>query len=241
MGQSRRAANRNAAPPPLAAKRTAPRSAAGRDTGAREAVILLGGFEPFHGERRNPSLEVARALDGELIAGLRVKALEFPVVYAKAAHRMTGAIARLRPAAVLGLGQAGGRPVITLERIAINLLDGPHADNAGRRKTDHPVVRDGPDAYFARLPLREIVQALKRRGIPAALSLSAGAFMCNAVMYAALHELRQRPDLPCGFIHLPYDTHQAMRHLSAPSMPIEMMLEAVRTAVLKIGESLNAG
>ena len=153
---------------------------------------------------------------------------------------MSGAIARLRPAAVLGLGQAGGRPVITLERIAINLLDGPRSDNAGRREIDQPVVRDGPDAYFARLPLREIEQALERRRIPAALSISAGAFMCNAVMYAALHELRRRPELPCGFIHLPYDTRQAMRHLSAPSMPIEMMIDAVRTAILKIGESLNA-
>jgi len=200
-------------------------------------VILLSGFEPFHGERRNPSLEVARALNGELIAGLRVRTLELPVVYDKAARLMTAAIARVQPAAVLGLGQAGGRTVITLERIAINLLDGPHSDNARRRKTDEPVVRDGPDAYFARLPLRQIVQALKRRRIPAALSLSAGAFICNAVMYAALHELRWRPELPCGFIHLPYDTRQAMRHLSAPSMPVEMMIDAVRTAITKIGES----
>src|SRR5271170_2214924 len=238
MGQSRRAANRNTAPASITATRIPPRSAGKRNNGAREAVILLSGFEPFAGERRNPSREVARALDGELIAGLRVRALELPVTYAKAARLMSGAIARVRPAAVLGLGQAGGRTVITLERIAINLLDGPRSDNAGRRKTDEPVVRDGPDAYFARLPLREIVQALKRRRIPAALSLSAGAFICNAVMYAALHELRRRPHLPCGFIHLPYDTRQAIRHLSAPSMPVEMMIAAVRTAIAKIGESL---
>lgn len=222
------------------ANRSAPGSIGKRDAAAREAVILLGGFEPFHGERRNPSLEVVRVLDEDLIGGLRVKALELPVVYAKATRVITNAITRIRPAAVLGLGQAGGRPVITLERIAINLIDGPHADNAKRHKSDEPVVPGGPDAYFARLPLREIEQALKRRRIPAALSLSAGAFMCNAVMYAALHELRKRPDLPCGFIHLPYDTRQAMRHLSAPSMPTEMMVDAVRTAIVKIGESLNA-
>lgn len=207
---------------------------------ARERVILLGGFEPFHGERRNPSLEVMRALDGTLIGGLRVKGLELPVVYARAMRRMTSAIARFRPAAVLGLGQAGGRPVITLERVAINLIDGPHPDNARRRKNDEAVVRGGPDAYFARLPLREIERALKRKRIPTTLSLSAGAFMCNAVMYAALHELRGRPGLPCGFIHLPFDTRQALRHLSAPSMPIEMMAEAVRIAIAQIGENLHA-
>ncbi len=133
MGQSRRAADRNAPAPLKSAARRAPRSPERAASRAPEATLLLGGFEPFHGERRNPSLEVIRALDDERIAGLRVKALELPVEYGKAARRMVDAIARTRPAAVLGLGQAGGRPVITLERIAINLLDGPGRDNAGRR------------------------------------------------------------------------------------------------------------
>lgn len=206
---------------------------------APQPVILLGGFEPFHGERRNPSLEVARALDRESIGNLRVKSIELPVVYGRAARRLTGAIARMQPAAVLGLGQAGGRPVISLERIAINLADGPYPDNAGRRALDKPVIKGGPDAYFARLPLRAITRAMARRRIPAALSLSAGSFICNAVMYAALHELRRRPAIPCGFIHLPYDTRQALRHPQASSMSLEMMIEATRAAIAVIGESLN--
>ncbi len=223
-----------------AAKRPgAPRAGRRPGADAHEAVILLAGFEPFQGERRNPSLEVARAIDGELIGNLRVRALELPVTYGRATRRIADAIARMRPAAVLGLGQAGGRPVITLERIAVNLADGTQPDNAGRRATDKPVVRGGPDAYFARLPLRRIVRALARRRIPATPSLSAGSFMCNAVMYAALHELRRRPAVPCGFIHLPYDTRQALRHLQAPSMSPEMMIDAVRTAIGVIGESLN--
>jgi len=121
--------------------------------------------------------------------------------------------------------------VITLERLAVNLADGPHPDNAGRRATDKPVVRGAPDAYFARLPLRNILHAMARRRIPAALSLSAGSFICNAVMYAALHELRRRPAVPCGFIHLPYDTRQALRHVREPSMSLEMMIDAARTAI----------
>jgi pyroglutamyl-peptidase len=203
-------------------------------------MLLLCGFEPFRGERRNPSREVVRALDGELIGGLRVRGLELPVVYGRAARRIVATIAHTRPAAVLGLGQAGGRPVITLERIAINLLDGPGRDNAGRRETDKPVIRGAPDAYFARLPLRKMLDALARRRIPASISLSAGTFICNAVMYAALHELRRRPTVPCGFIHLPYDTRQGVRHLRQPSMSLELMIDAVRTAIGKIGESLNA-
>jgi pyroglutamyl-peptidase len=232
MGQPRRPADRNAAPPLGVVKRRRPAP-------AREAVILLGGFEPFHGERRNPSRDVARALDGELVGHLRVKALEMPVVYGRATRQLAAAIARQRPAAVLCLGQAGGRPVISLERVAINLADGPHRDNAGRREADKPVVGGGPDAYFARLPLRQIARAMAARRIPATLSLSAGSFLCNAVMYAALHELRRRPAVPCGFIHLPYDTNQGLRHLHEPSMSKEMMIEAVRTAIATIAAELG--
>jgi len=240
MGQSRRPADRNAKAPLNSAARRTPSSADGANSRAREATLLLGGFEPFHGERRNPSLEVIRALNDQRIAGLRVSALELPVVYGKAARRMVDAIARTRPAAVLGLGQAGGRPVITLERIAINLLDAPGRDSAGRRAADKPVVAGAPAAYFARLPLREILRALARRRIPATLSLSAGTFICNAVMYAALHDLRRRPSVPCGFIHLPYDTDQGVRHLKEPTMSLDLMVAAVRVAIVSIGETLNA-
>jgi pyroglutamyl-peptidase len=229
MGQSRRTADRNAAAFVKKAAQHLSRPPQHRNN--KEPLILLGGFEPFHGERRNPSLEVARALDGDSIGRLRVRALELPVVYGRATRRIIDAIERAQPAAVLGLGQAGGRPVITLERIAVNLADGPKPDNSGRRAIDKPIIRDGPDAYFARLPLREILRAMARRRIPATLSLSAGSFICNAVMYAALHELRARPGVPCGFIHLPYDTHQAIRHLREPSMSIDLMIDAIRTAI----------
>ncbi len=84
------------------------------------------------------------------------------------------------------------------------------------------------------------MRALARRRIPATLSLSAGTFICNAVMYAALHELRRRPAVPCGFIHLPYDTDQGVRHLREPTMSLELMVDAVRIAIMRIGESLDA-
>ena len=244
MGQPRRTADRKAAPKLLTNRHSHPSEpvAKAHRSGkplppSRERTLLLTGFEPFRGERRNPSLEVARSLDGELIGDFRVKAVALPVVYGGAARRIVDLITRIRPAAVLGLGQAGGRPVITLERVAINLLDGPAPDNAGRRLLDKPVIRGGPDAYFARLPLRQILRSLERGKTPATLSLSAGSFICNAVMYAALHELRTRPAVPCGFIHLPYDTRQAMRHRNLPSMSIDLMVGAIRIAIAAIVNS----
>ena len=235
VGQSRRSAYRDAAASRLTPGKRALTSSGTPRGGRAERLLLLAGFEPFGGERLNPSGEIARQLDGELIAGLRVRALELPVTYGRAPALLASALAQLRPAAMLGLGQAGARAAISLERIAINLMDGAARDNQGGRMRDQRVVAGGPDAYFARLPLRQIMRALDRRHIPCELSLSAGTFLCNAVMYAALHELRRRPTVPCGFLHLPYDTAQAVHHRGLPSLPLDLMAAAVRAAIVVIG------
>ena len=202
-------------------------------------IVILAGFEPFRGERINPSWEIARRLDGELIGGLRIKSVRVPVGCAKAARRITGAIARYRPRAVIGLGEAGGRPAISLERIAINL-----ADERGRLAKSGdpgftPVVRGGPDAYFSRSPMRAIIRELDRQDIPASVSLTAGAYACNALMYAALHCLRRKPGVPVGFIHLPYEARQAGRHRSLPSMALATMENAVRIAIAETARAIG--
>jgi len=200
-------------------------------------ILILTGFEPFRGERINPSWEVARGFDGDVIGGLQIKSVRVPVGCAKAARRITGAIVRYRPRAVIGLGEAGGRPAISLERIAINLADERGALSKSGDPGFTPVVRGGPDAYFSRLPLSEIIRELDRREIPASVSLSAGAYACNALMYAALHYLRRKPTIPVGFIHLPYDARQAGRHRSLPSMALAMMEKAVRIAIVETARS----
>ena len=194
-------------------------------------ILILTGFEPFRGERINPSWEIARSLDGDVIGGLQIKSVRVPVGCAKAARRITGAIVRYRPRAVIGLGEAGGRPAISLERIAINLADerGTLASSGDPGMT--AVVRGGPDAYFSRLPLSRIIRELDRKDIPASVSLTAGAYACNALMYAALHNLRRKPSIPVGFIHLPYEARQAGRHRSLPSMPLATMVSAIRIAI----------
>jgi pyroglutamyl-peptidase len=208
---------------------------------ARErGVLLLSGFEPFGGERSNPSWEVAARLDGRAIGGLVVRAIRLPVGTPRAVRAIEAAIRRIRPQAVLGLGQAGGRPAISLEKVALNLVERRAGRESDGGTGGAPVIRGGPDAYFARLPIREILRALERRGIPAALSLSAGAYVCNSVMYAALHALRARPGVPVGFIHLPYATPQAVRRRGAPSMTVEMMAAAVEAAAAAIARNLRA-
>ena len=197
-------------------------------------IIVVTGFAPFSGERINPSWEVARTLDGDVIGGLQVKAVRLPVNCLAAARRVEAAFVRYRPRAILGLGQARGRPALSLERIAINLFQNTKGGALDARNGGHPVIREGPDAYFSRLPMGAILKALERRKIPASISLSAGSYACNAAMYAALHATRRRPNFPAGFIHLPFDAAQSARNPAVPSMPVALMEDAIRAAILVI-------
>jgi pyroglutamyl-peptidase len=205
---------------------------------AASRIFLLTGFAPFGGERTNPSWQIARELDGEEIGAFQIKSVRIPVGCAKAVRRINAAIARYRPRAVLGLGEAGGRTAISLEQLAINL-----ADERGELKTRgnpgvRPVIPDGPDAYFTRIDLQRILIGLDEERIPATISLSAGAYACNALMYASLHLMRRRPRVPVGFIHLPYEERQALRHRSLPSMSLATMEQAVRIAMLTIAAAV---
>jgi pyroglutamyl-peptidase len=197
-------------------------------------IIVVTGFAPFGGERINPSWEVARNLDGDLIGGMQVKSVRLPVNCLAAARRIEAAFVRYRPRAILGLGQARGRPALSLERIAINLFEQRKAGQLGARNNGRPVIANGPDAYFSRLPISAILKALERRKVPASISLSAGAYACNAAMYSALHTTRRRLNFPAGFIHLPFDAAQSARDPMVPSMPIAMMEDAIRAAIAVI-------
>jgi pyroglutamyl-peptidase len=205
---------------------------------APSRIFLLTGFAPFGRERTNPSWQIARELDGEEIGALQIKSVRIPVGCAKAVHRVNAAIVRYRPRAVLGLGEAGGRTAISLEQLAINLAD----ERGGLRiKGDpglSPVIAGGPDAYFTRLDLQRILRGLDDESIPATISLSAGAYACNALMYASLHLMRRRPRVPVGFIHLPYEERQALRHRSLPSMSRATMEQAVRIAMLTVASAV---
>ena len=143
-------------------------------------VVLLFGFEPFGGEEINPAQEVVRELAGERIAGHRVVPAELSVTFDGALAALADVIAREKPALVIGIGQAGGRARISLERIAINLIDARIPDNAGAQPIDAPVIDGAPAAYFASLPVKAMLAAMQSAGVPAELSFSAGSYVCNA-------------------------------------------------------------
>lgn len=196
---------------------------------ARMRTILVTGFEPFGGERINPSAEIARQLHGTQIGGARVVGVVLPCVFGASVEELKRALRAANPQWVICLGQAGGRSAITPERVAVNLDDAPIPDNAGRQPREMPVVRGGPVAYWSTLPIKAIVTRLKAENIPAEISRTAGAFVCNHVFYALMHALRRRPGVRGGFIHVPWLPEQAKN--GQPSLPLEMMTAAIRRAV----------
>ena len=144
--------------------------------------ILLTGFEPFGGSLVNPSAEVVRALAGHQIGNVDLHTILLPVTCDGGPAMLLQAIESVEPDIVLCLGQAGGRSTLSLERVAINLLDFSMPDNAGKNMTDEPIIADGPAAYFATLPVRLLLTAIRKAGVPAELSLTAGAYLCNQVL-----------------------------------------------------------
>ena len=191
-------------------------------------IILITGFEPFGGEMRNPSKEIARALDGRVIADCRVAGVVLPCVFREALAELSRQLRVRRPVRVICLGQAGGRAEITPERVAINIDDARIADNAGAQPVDLPVVRGGPVAYWSTLPVKAIVVALQQRDIPAAVSQTAGTFVCNHVFFGLMHALRRRRGVRGGFIHVPWLPEQAKP--GQPSLPLATMIDAIAWA-----------
>lgn len=191
--------------------------------------VLVTGFEPFGGAAVNPAQEIARALDGTSLDGHPVIGITLPCVFATAPRVLRAALGRVAPGLVVGLGLAAGRTGITPERVAINLVDARIPDNRGDQPVDRPVRRGGPAAYWSTLPVKAVVAALHGARIPAAVSHSAGTFVCNQVFYHLMHALAPSPRVRGGFIHVPALPGDIA---AAPgSLPLPTQVAGIRLAI----------
>ena len=194
--------------------------------------ILLTGFEPFAGDDINPSWLVAQALHGQFVAGAQVHALQLPCVFGQALTVLQTALQkpRLQPVLVLALGLAAGRAELSLERVAINVDDARIADNAGAQPIDLPVVAGAPVAYFSTLPIKAMVHDMLAAGVPAAVSQTAGTFVCNHVFFGLMHLLRRRRTVRGGFMHVPLLPAQA-GEAGLPGLDLETQCRGVMVAL----------
>ena len=189
--------------------------------------LLVTGFDPFGGQPVNPAREAVLRLP-DTVGGYEITKLEIPTVFGLAAETVLKAADELRPHAILCVGQAGGRSAVTPEVVAINLREASIPDNAGNMPVDSPIMEHAPAAYFATLPVRDMVQAVKEQGIPCALSYTAGTFVCNDLLYTLLHRYRDS-DVQVGFVHIPYLPEQAGE--GGPSMELDTVVEALTAMI----------
>ena len=193
--------------------------------------ILVTGFDPFGGEKVNPALEAVKSLPSE-IHGAEIHWVEIPTVFYRSAEVLEAEIVRFQPDAVLCIGQAGGRASLTPERVAINQDDARIPDNQGNQPIDTPIRLDGEAAYFSTLPIKAMVQAIKEEGLPAAVSNTAGTFVCNHLMYQALYLADKKfPDMRAGFMHIPYMTEQVINKPNTASMNLTDIVRGIEAAI----------
>ena len=186
--------------------------------------LLITGFDPFGGESINPSWEAVKLLPEE-IGEYTVYKLQIPTVFGVAAEKLLEKAEEIQPDVIISVGQAGGRAALTPERIGINVRDARIADNAGISPKDEPIVPGGPDGYFSTLPVKAMIAAITEAGLPAAISNTAGTFVCNDVLYTLLHHYRDT-HVRCGFIHVPYLPQQG-----EPNLTLEQTAQALIAAV----------
>lgn len=189
--------------------------------------LIITGFDPFGGETVNPAWEAVRRLP-DTVGEFRLTKLQIPTRFALAAEAVLAAAETDRPDVILCVGQAGGRSTITPERIAINLNDARIPDNGGYQPTERPIEDDGPDGIFATVPVSAMAEAIRAAGIPAQVSLSAGAFVCNDTLYRLLRHYRGT-QTHVGFIHVPFLPEQAKE--GVPHMELEQIIAGLTAAI----------
>ncbi|MGW4388729.1 pyroglutamyl-peptidase I [Streptomyces sp. NPDC004685] len=194
--------------------------------------VLITGFEPFGGESVNPSWQAASLVAAEPPAGLTVTAVQLPCVFGESVAALRRAVRESGPDLVVCLGQAGGRPGVTVERVAVNVDDARIPDNAGVAPVDEPVVPGGPAAYFSTLPIKACVAAMREAGVPAAVSNTAGTFVCNHVAYGLAHLIAtELPGVRGGFVHVPWAPEQVPDGTAA-ALPAETVAQGLRALLL---------
>lgn len=206
--------------------------------------VLVSGFEPYGEMSVNPTQTLVREAERFDLGGIEVHSVVLPVNYDECVKEITEVIDRIRPDVVLSCGIYPGRAAITPERVGLNVKDTMAedllADKSGRKPVDEPINPAGPDALFSKLPYRRITENLLAADVPSYVSNTAGTYICNNTMYGTLDHIR-RNELPtiAGFVHFPVSTEMATQNPIQPSLPMEIMVEALRIILRTVAEELE--
>lgn len=205
--------------------------------------ILITGFEPFDNEPINPAWEAVKLLPDQIDEHFVIKK-ELPCVFRKAGEVLDACIEAEKPDYVLCIGQAGGNANLQVEKVGINYMDGRIPDNEGFQPIDEFIHEDGENAYFSNLPVKAMVAAIRKAGIPASVSYTAGTYVCNYTLYETLYLIDKKyPHIKGGFMHIPYAVEQGVdKAANMPTMALSTIacgIEAAARCILEGGEELK--
>ena len=198
---------------------------------AEKSKVLVSGFKPFGGATLNPSELLVNVLEQDQIPGVELFTVILPVEFDRSAEILLEKVKQIQPNLVIAFGQAEGRTAINPEKFAINLDDARIPDNSGDERKDVVIDKNGSDSYVTTLPIEMMVDAMKRAGYPADISLSAGAFVCNHIFYK-LQKTLSGSNIRSGFVHLPLVTEQSTEFPGKFTMELEDMVSAAKAAIL---------
>jgi len=190
-----------------------------------EKRLLITGFDAFGGSPANPSWMAVQRLP-EKIGCFTLKKCQLPTVFGEAGAVALTASEGFAPDVILCVGVAAGRDAVTPERIGVNIRDARIPDNRGNQPKGEQVAPEGPAAYFATVPVEAMAEAIRGVGVPGTVSNTAGAFVCNDVLYTLLHATAGT-GTRVGFIHVPNTPE-----LGTPSLTLEQIVSALTAAIL---------
>ncbi len=193
--------------------------------------ILISSFDPFGGESVNAAEEALKSMPDKVGLHKIIKVI-LPTVFMESFERLKEHIQTYQPEVVISLGQAKGRSALTIERIALNLNDASISDNAGNQPKDEAIDSEGSLALESLLPVKAMVKAVNDAGVKTAVSLSAGAFVCNDILYR-LTQYGMKHDLIGGFIHVPACHKQEG---DCPTMETEDVVKGLCAAIDILGK-----
>lgn len=192
--------------------------------------LLLTGFEPFLTNQINPTMDIVKALHGKIIGQYQIVSHVLSVDFTKGPQQFLYYVEEVKPDFIISLGLAAGNTKVTPERIAINVKDG-EKDNSGVAYEDTPIHENGETAYFSTLPIRKMVNRLNTAGYPAAISNSAGTYLCNNIMYEGLYYASKMENVRAGFIHIPASFELAIAHGRIPGWSSRDLLAAIELCI----------
>ena len=190
--------------------------------------LLITGFAPFGGDELNPSWQAVQALP-DAVGRWELFKRQMPVSFRDAPTALFEAMDQCEPDAVLLVGVAASRGVVTPERQGVNEKSARIPDNQGDQPQNEPIVPGGPEVLFSTLPVEDMTEAIQAAGVPARLSDSAGRYVCNTLLYSALYRSEQLDDpIPAAFIHVPAIPEMG---LDVPTLTLEEIEKALTAAI----------